>query len=252
MKQYDKFPSEVKDEIGCYVYRLIDPRSGNTFYVGKGTGDRVFEHAKGALKKLEKENEFEADTNDLKNDVILDIINSGLEVIYVIQRWGMDSKTAFEVESALIDCFSNLGLTNKINGQHHEHGVCNVNELIQFFKREPYDEPAFKYILIKTTEAQVEEMRNQGEEDPIYAATHYAWVLKLDKAKKYKYVISAVNGVVKGVYEVDRWYVATNRAPRIAFDGHKADPAIWDELVGKRVPDKYRKKGMASPTLYSK
>ena len=31
-----------------YVYRLIDPRNLQTFYVGKGCGDRVYQHAKEA------------------------------------------------------------------------------------------------------------------------------------------------------------------------------------------------------------
>ena len=31
-----------------YVYRLVDPRNMQTFYVGKGSGDRVFQHAKEA------------------------------------------------------------------------------------------------------------------------------------------------------------------------------------------------------------
>ena len=36
----DKFSPEVINEIGYYVYRLIDPRNGNTFYVGKGYRQR--------------------------------------------------------------------------------------------------------------------------------------------------------------------------------------------------------------------
>ena len=31
-----------------YVYRLVDPRTLQTFYVGKGCGDRVFQHVKDA------------------------------------------------------------------------------------------------------------------------------------------------------------------------------------------------------------
>ena len=35
------FSSSVSEQLKHYVYRLIDPRNGNTFYVGKGKGDRV-------------------------------------------------------------------------------------------------------------------------------------------------------------------------------------------------------------------
>jgi uncharacterized protein len=42
----DTFPAEVAAQLKWYVYRLIDPRNGETFYVGKGRADRVFQHAK--------------------------------------------------------------------------------------------------------------------------------------------------------------------------------------------------------------
>ncbi len=36
------FSKAVCQKIGWYVYRLIDPRNGETFYVGKGNYNRVF------------------------------------------------------------------------------------------------------------------------------------------------------------------------------------------------------------------
>ena len=38
------FSEETKKEINYYVYRLVDPMTGQTFYVGKGKEDRVFDH----------------------------------------------------------------------------------------------------------------------------------------------------------------------------------------------------------------
>ena len=38
------FPPEVCDKLVTYVYRLIDPRNGETFYIGNGKGNRVFVH----------------------------------------------------------------------------------------------------------------------------------------------------------------------------------------------------------------
>lgn len=40
------FPPEVAEKLKTYVYRLIDPRNGETFYVGKGVGNRVFAHVR--------------------------------------------------------------------------------------------------------------------------------------------------------------------------------------------------------------
>ena len=47
----DEFPQEVVEALGCYVYRLIDPRNGETFYVGRGRGQRVFAHVKGLCRR---------------------------------------------------------------------------------------------------------------------------------------------------------------------------------------------------------
>ncbi len=45
----DKFPPGVTDQLQTYVYRLIDPRTGDTSYIGKGKGDRVFVHSRAQL-----------------------------------------------------------------------------------------------------------------------------------------------------------------------------------------------------------
>lgn len=50
-----------------YVYHLVDPRMFHTFYVGKGCGNRVFDHAR-AAKELISEN---GDANSLKFHLFL-------------------------------------------------------------------------------------------------------------------------------------------------------------------------------------
>ena len=49
------FSKQVTDQLKYYVYRVIDPRNGETFYVGKGIGNRIFAHVKGALSADEDE-----------------------------------------------------------------------------------------------------------------------------------------------------------------------------------------------------
>jgi len=48
--EIESFPADVSRKLKTYVYRLIDPRNGETFYVGKGQGDRVFSHIRGEEK----------------------------------------------------------------------------------------------------------------------------------------------------------------------------------------------------------
>ena len=42
-------PPEVRAKLGVYVYALVDPRMGDVFYVGKGKGDRVYQHVRAAI-----------------------------------------------------------------------------------------------------------------------------------------------------------------------------------------------------------
>src|SRR5882724_4815938 len=103
----DAFPSEVIEKLKTYVYRLIDPRNGETFYVGKGQGNRVFSHVRA-------EQNLEGDDLDNKIRRIREIRLAGFEVAHVIHRHGMDERTAFEVESVLMDAYP--GLTNEAGG----------------------------------------------------------------------------------------------------------------------------------------
>src|ERR671936_1211285 len=99
--QVGSFSPDVSRKLGWYVYRLIDPRNGETFYVGKGKGNRVFAHIRAA-------GELEGDDLDNKVKRIWQIQNAGFEVAHVIHRHGMDERTAFEVEAAVIDAYPGL------------------------------------------------------------------------------------------------------------------------------------------------
>ena len=105
----DSFPAGVSEQLRWYVYRLIDPRNGETFYVGKGQGDRIFAHAKGLLDGGEE------NIADPKLQRIREINAAGLEAGHVIHRHGIETaRIAYEVEAALIDAYP--GLENKVRG----------------------------------------------------------------------------------------------------------------------------------------
>jgi hypothetical protein len=130
--QPDKFPSEVADRLKWYVYRLVDPRNGETFYVGKGKDNRVFQ---------------DEDAEDLKSQKIKEITTAGLEVSHVIHRHGIESEeVAFQIEGAVIDAYP--GLKNRVGGHDSgDYGVRHAVEIIAEYMAEPF-EPREPLILI--------------------------------------------------------------------------------------------------------
>lgn len=122
MTNIKRFPEEVCEKLGNYVYRLIDPRNGETFYVGKGKNNRVFDHAAG----LPDLSEDDSQSIGTKLDRIRAIRDAHLEVIHVIHRHEIPDRAIFEVEAALIDAYP--GLTN-IQGGHASTDKRPMNHL---------------------------------------------------------------------------------------------------------------------------
>ncbi len=153
MEEIKEFSPEVCREIGYYVYRLVDPRNGQTFYVGKGKNNRVFAHAKCALKDYADVdyNPEEDDDESLKYRTIRKIKDAGLEVIYIIERYHLSERDAFLIESVLIDTYSiKRELTNKIKGYESTESV-NALTLETLFNISEYEDSPDnpQYVIIK-------------------------------------------------------------------------------------------------------
>lgn len=119
----DRFSEKSLLSLGdYYVYGLIDPRSKQIFYIGKGTKNRVFEH--------EKESLCSPDSEKLKLKTIADIKDAGLEVEKIIINSNLTEEEAFAAEASLINAFnyvSDAGLTNIVAG-HHSAEALSVDE----------------------------------------------------------------------------------------------------------------------------
>ena len=246
MNQYEisEFQPEVIKEIKYYVYRLIDPRNGETFYVGKGNGNRVFQHIKCLLSKED------SDERNEKFHTIRQINAAGLNVIHVIHRHGMEEETAFQVEAALIDAYPEV--TNIMGGSgSNDYGPMNALEIIRKYAAE---EAVFKHhVLMITINKTIDDMS-------IYDATRFAWKLGEGKLKHIEYVLAVKQGIIVEVFKPLEWKKATiNNFPlfhedipgRFAFNGTEAEEEIKRLYKGKRVPPQYRKKGAANPIKYS-
>jgi len=246
-----EFSAKVIAKLKSYVYRLIDPRNGETFYVGKGKGNRVFAHMKAEQiidGEKDKDEESEEDDISLKLSRIREIRNAGLEVIHVIHRHGMDDDTAFEVEACLIDAIP--GLSNVMGGTgSNDFGPMHATEIINRYSAQ-VAEIAHKAIFINVN-------ISADEDISLYEATRKAWRMSIHRARKAELVLANYKGLIIGVFVPEKWYhsdlngQSSKVSNRIAFEGREADAYLKKLYKGKQVPDSYRKKGAANPIKYT-
>ena len=238
------FSSFVTDRLQYYVYRLIDPRNGETFYVGKGRGNRVFSHVAGEL-------EAEADVLSEKLRRIREIHGDRFEVDHVIHRHGLDENTAFEVEAALIDAYPEV--SNIAGGRgSDERGVMHSRQIIQQYEAPP---AVFMHRVVI-----ISINRSVTERGSAYEAVRYAWKLDPNKAQTADFVLASRQGLIIGAFVANKWMAATPqnfpmtslvRKGRWGFEGDEAPKEIQDLYLGKRIPDDMRKKGAANPVKYA-
>lgn len=238
------FSNDVLEKLHWYVYRLVDPTSGKTFYVGKGQADRVFQHAKGVLDVADD------DLMPPRLDTIKRILSGGHEVKHVIHRHGMDENTAFEVEAALIDAYPKL--TN-LQGGHLsiERGPMTAEEIVELYTLE---EAVFKHRLIVIDVNRSFGRRRVATRDSLLDAVRFMWRLHLNCAKRCEYVLAQRGGVILGVFRPEKWLPATlenfpefsenirklekrGGPKRIGFMGHEVTDATVSSLYNnKRIP----------------
>ncbi len=262
----DGFPAGVAEQLKWYVYRLIDPRNAETFYVGKGKGDRIFSHIKGDYTATVSQGaslgdeEDKEDATDLKMKRIHEIRSVGLEVGHIVHRHGIEREdVAYEVEAALIDAYP--GLTNRVDGRGSgDFGSRHVEEIVSQYAAEEFsvDAPFMLIYIGRYLDA---------VGDP-YEAVRWRWKINVERARRYRLVLAHANGLIIGAYRPSEWLPATRenfpskfgeleedsvdpetgRPTRWGFIGEPAERDIWSLYVGKRVPQKYR--GKQNPVQY--
>ena len=232
----ERFSEAVCKELGNYVYRLIDPRNGETFYVGKGKNNRVFEHVEGQIK-ISKTPEKGEDEVSAKLKRIREILGSGLDVIHIIHRHGIPKENVYEVEAALIDAYA--GLSNVAGGHgSNDRGPMHAKEIIAKYGLPVIDQPPrHKLVLINVNK--FDGVSREG----LYNQVRFSWRISLSKARKADYVLAVVRGVIVGAFVASRWEKATrenfpeiqNEEPeRKAFEGKPASDEVWEEYCGDR------------------
>ena len=253
----ESFPAGVAEQLKWYVYRLIDPRNGETFYVGKGRVNRVFEHARGNYSDTtNREVEEREDETDLKLHRIRDIRTAGLEVGHVVHRHGIEREdVAYEVEAALIDAYP--GLTNRVGGHGSgDYGSRHVDEIVRQYAAEEFEVKENLMLIYIGRYLHI-------TGDP-YESVRRAWKVDAERARTFRLVLANSNGLVIGAYRPSDWIPAskenfpsldeveinpkTGNPARWGFYGKPDEDEVWKLYVGKPVPEQYR--GKQNPVQY--
>ena len=103
-------------------------------------------------------------------------------------------------------------------------------------------------------------VNRSATETSLYEATRYAWRISKARAKEAEVILATLHGLIVGAFVAEGdWLDATaanfpgrEDAPgRRGFVGREAPAEVRDLYVGKRVPDKYRKRGARGPIKYT-
>lgn len=233
--------------LGCYVYALRDPRTEVIFYVGKGKGDRVYQHARHA-KRVDA-----AETPEqLKLSRIREILAGGHEVGVEIIRHGMDEAVAYEVEGAVIDAraVAGVGLTNAVSGHGLARGWRPLEDIVARYAARPAEiAPQHRVILIRIRR----QYKAGMPADALYEATRKWWAAAPARRRP-EWAFAVHDGIVRAVYTIEGWerpqeHERVGRLKnRWAFFGRRDEPMedvyLWTDV------SRYLPRGAQNPTRY--
>ena len=194
------FSQKVQEELGYYVYCLVDPRDKKIFYIGKGVGNRVFAHACDAL-------EYE-DVSTEKLEKIREIIKSGHEVEHYILRHKLTEEDALTVESVLIDFltyqeFNTESLLTNIVAGHHQwnEGIKTVDQIMQIYDCKPLLlKPGHKLLMVNLNRTYMKKSEDgMRVNSDLYEITRKYWKVSKHNADQIDYLLGVYKGVVRCV-----------------------------------------------------
>ena len=249
MSKSREFTHKAIENLGYYVYIYSDPDTNIPFYIGKGKGNRCFNH-------------LFLDNDSEKVAKIQEILAQGKEPTIEILVHGVDEDTALKVEAAAIDLIGIENLTNIQKGHHSSvYGRIDVDDINLRYDRQVLnpDDITENIILIR-----INQMYHYGMSlFDIYEKTRCCWKVNLDQANKVQYALSVYDGMVIECFKVLQWVKAfttlhnfdrpeENREKdeqRYEFIGNIAEEPIRKKYVGKVVSDLFPK-GNQNPIKY--
>ena len=227
----------MAEKLGDYVYLYVDPRDGKVFYIGKGKGERCLDHL------------YEDDDHP-KVQRIREIFDAGFEPRIDMLAHGLRTEQeAYNIEAAAIGLLGLDNLTNRVVGKDSlRFGRKGLSELEGYYAAKPVKivDPV---ILIRVNQL----YRHGMPTAELYDITRGVWVLSAERASKIKYVFAVYEGVVREVYEPEKWLPALTTQYPNRTDLVPEDAMGRIEFVGKPAPEAIRQKYLLGDvTAYTK
>lgn len=194
------FLRRVCDMLGKYVYVLRDPRDNKIFYVGQGTGNRVFDHFNEA-ENFQKDNKPLDRKLQRKLQRIIDIWDSGQDVDWFIVAHNLSEEEANCVESAVYNI-----LGKSLNGE-----LSNTNKTPRSTLLLPDDIKKMETDIFNPTEPIAtlfifpihNSLKEKGD---IYNATRGRWkVGNTYRNKKPAYAVGVKEFMSEGAFKIKEW-----------------------------------------------
>jgi len=220
-----KFTPDIIKKIKYYVYLLSDPITNEIFYVGKGKGNRVFDHLKNTTDGSEKSQKIK----ELKSQ-------GKVPKIEFLVHGVDDEITIKKVESSIIDLIDKKNLTNKVGGyESSDFGRMDLGQIIGKYSIKQVDVTE-KVLLIKLSTT----FRYNMSPSDLYDNTRGIWIISEKRRKEVEYVFTVYDGIVQETYNVLQWF------PGGSTFGNRVDIDRWKkttrwEFVGN-ISHEMRKK----------
>lgn len=229
-----------------YVYILVNPINQTVFYIGKGKGNRVFEHEIEAV-------EMDALMKKEKLTIIRKIHNQGLKVEKYIISYGLTEREAFYIENAMIDFCRLIGMENlsinQLSNLMSGHRSANQKASIRKFGKvedlisaiSPVTVPASQFadkkimfVKVKPTlkeadltkQLSIQEMY-QYDSEKLKARTLGIWKMAQWRADSVEYIMGVYpgSGFIVSAYHIPKAAVRFNKS------GGRYDFTPYGELI---------------------
>ena len=219
-----QFNVMVTTQLKAYVYALADPRNDGAlqdrvFYIGKGNGNRCFNHAHLERNLCEEP----LDEEEHKLGRIREIRHSGAEVEVLIVAHGMSDQAAHDLEAVLIPL---LGDTNKVSGHGDRNLWLTRNQINEAYDRpiERRDVPFFQgnILFVSLNRQDTVSLLQSGEEARLAQATLGDWNLSAERSARVDCIVGVKNGLIVSIFETVKSNVNVTKFLRIESETKRA------------------------------